>query len=304
MPVKIFSHQADPDGIGCIILSKICFDEVDYTLCKNITDLDIKLDSFINSKEYLNYEKIFITDLCPSVNLLDKIVSNEIIDKVVIIDHHVFNLEKIQDKDYAFINIDLKECAMSLFYEYLRKTGNLILPNKVLKEFVLLTKLHDTWEWKTTNNLDAYHLETLFHKLGAIGYLNHFLDKLNMVAIHFKYSEEEKKLINEQLKDEEDYLNNLTKRLIYKKIANIKYGIVYGLYNYRNILSEKLRESNNCDILIYIAVDNETISFRSISGKISALEVALEYHGGGHEQSASCNLNPENEHKIIKKYLS
>ena len=62
MPIKIFSHQADPDGLGCIILSKKCFDEVDYTLCKNVPDLDYKLDKFIINEEYLNYEKIFITD--------------------------------------------------------------------------------------------------------------------------------------------------------------------------------------------------------------------------------------------------
>ena len=49
MPIKIFSHQADPDGLGCIILSKKCFDEVDYTLCKNVPDLDYKLDKFITS---------------------------------------------------------------------------------------------------------------------------------------------------------------------------------------------------------------------------------------------------------------
>ena len=305
MPIKIFSHQADPDGIGCIILAKKSFDEVDYTLCKNITDLDKLFNDFLLKEDYLNYEKIFITDLCPSVDLLDKIASNDqLASKILIIDHHISNLKKIEGKNYSFVNISLDGCATSLFYEYLKTNWHLILPNKTLEEFVLLTKLHDTWEWKKTNNLDAYHLETLFHKLGNIGYLNHFLEKLNLVSRHFKYSEEEKNWINEQLKEEEKYLNNLSKRVIYKKINNILYGVVYGLYDYRNSLADKLSDNKSCDVLIFLAVDNETVSFRSINNDIEVDIIAKEFNGYGHKKAASCSLNYENENKIIKKYLS
>ena len=113
--------------------------------------------------------------------------------------------------------------------------------SKTLKEFINLINLHDTWKWKEVNNLDAYHLETLLHKLGIIGYLNHFIDKLDFISSHFKYTEEEEKWIREQLEEEQKYLDNLLNRIIYKKIDKINYGIVYGLYSYRNSLSNKLR---------------------------------------------------------------
>ena len=183
MSIKIFSHQADPDGIGCIILAKQAFDEVNYTLCKNTSDLNLELDNFIDNKSYLNYEKVYITDLCPSIDIISKIENNEeLANKTLIIDHHISNLEKLENKNYPFININLEGSATSLFFEYLKKKKYLIFPDKTLKEFVELTRLHDTWEWKKTNNLDAYYLETLFHKLGNIGYLNHFLNKLDLVS--------------------------------------------------------------------------------------------------------------------------
>ncbi len=305
MPIKIFSHQADPDGLGCIILSKICFEEVDYTLCKNFKDLDLKLNDFINQEEYVNYEKIFITDLCPSDNILTKIASNEKLNnKIFIIDHHISNLEKIKDKDYQFIDINLDKCATSLFYEYLVKHHYLILPNKTLKEFVKLTDLHDTWKWKEENNLDAYHLETLLHKLGSVGYINHFNDKFSVISLHFRYNEEEKNWIKEQLEEEQKYLDNLIKRVIYKKIDKIKYGIVYGLYDYRNILADKLNDDKSCDVLIFMAVDNETVSFRSINNEIEVKNIAKEFNGYGHKLASSCDLNPENEKELIKKFLS
>ena len=305
MPIKIFSHQADPDGLGCIILSKICFEEVDYIFCKNFSDLDLKLNDFINNEEYLNYGKIYITDLCPSVNLLDKINNNEnLVNKLLVIDHHISNLEKIKDKEYHFININLDKCATSLLYEYLTRHHDLILPNKTLKEFVLLTNLHDTWKWKEENNLDAYYLETLLHKLGKVGYINHFVDKLNLISHHFQYNEEEKNWLKEQLDEEQKYLDHLIKRVIYKNIDNINYGTVYGLYDYRNSLSDKLSDQKSCDVLIFMAVDNETVSFRSINKEIEVKNIARKLNGYGHKLAASCELNPENERKLIQKFLS
>ena len=304
MPIKIFSHQADPDGLGCVVLSKHCFDEVDYTLCKNTQDLDDKLANFISTKEALKYEKIFITDLCPSIEILEKIKHNEeLINKVLVIDHHSSNLEKVKDYNYSFVYINTLSCATKLFYDYLKKHWTLILPDKTLKEYVNLTDLHDTWKWKETNNLEAYHLETLLHKLGTIGYLNHFVDKLDFVSRHFKYTDEEEKWIREQLEEEQKYLDNLLKRVIYKKIGKINYGIVYGLYNYRNSLSDKLKDNKSCDVLIFIAVDNETISFRSITD-IKVKSIAHDFNGGGHDKASSCSLNHENERKIIEKFLS
>ena len=305
MPIKIFSHQADPDGLGCVVLSKHCFDEVDYTLCKNTQDLDDKLANFINSKEALKYEKIFITDLCPSIEILEKIKRNEeLINKVLVIDHHSSNLEKVKDYNYSFVYINTLSCATKLFYDYLKKHWALILPDKTLKEYVNLTDLHDTWKWKETNNLEAFHLETLLHKLGSIGYINHFTNKLNYVNNHFTYDLEEQQMIKEQLTDEQKYLDNLLARIVYKEINKIKYGTVYGLYNYRNIISEKLKERKSCDILIFLAIDNETISFRSINNDTLVESLAHEFGGGGHNLASSCPLNKENEQKIIKKYIS
>ena len=53
-----------------------------------------------------------------------------------------------------------------------------------------------------------------------------------------------------------------------------------------------------------MAVDNETISFRSINNDVEVKSIAVEFNGGGHDKASSCPLNKENERKIIKKFLN
>ncbi len=301
--VKIFSHQADPDGIGCVILAFKAFENADYVLCKNKTELNEKLQSFLKSNEASNYDQIFITDLVPSLEILKQIAQNEdVAKKVEVIDHHFSNLEMVKNYNFPFVKISLEGCATSLYYEYLKKT-NKLTQTPCLTEFVNLTRLHDTWGWKEEQNFDAYYLETLFHKLGAFGYLKHFLEHLNLEQEHFQYSAEERNWIKEQKELEEQYVKGLLSRVCFKTVDNITYVIVYGLYDYRNILAERLEEEQKGDVLIFMAVDNETISFRSINKQTPVNELATSYGGGGHLHAAACHLTKENELKLIKKYM-
>ena len=39
--VIIFSHESDIDGLGCIVLGKLAFNEMDYALMPNIEKLEV-----------------------------------------------------------------------------------------------------------------------------------------------------------------------------------------------------------------------------------------------------------------------
>ena len=152
MTVKIFSHKSDPDGIGCVLLSLLSFKDVSYTLCKNNLELDEKIGDFLEQEDLTNYERVYITDLCPSKSLLEKMAFiNAKLFQVY--DHHLTSLKEKEIPSFVYIGDDEKDCAMSIFYQELLKDFPVLKENKTLEELVNLTRLHDTWEWKKENNI-------------------------------------------------------------------------------------------------------------------------------------------------------
>ncbi len=303
MRVKLFSHIADPDGLGSVILASLTFKNLDYTLCKNNSELNEVLKEFFEKKEYLKYEKIFITDLCPSevfIKLLGDLGVN-----ILVFDHHMTEKEKLS-KEYPFV-ISMEErnskftCATELFYEYLIKENSQI-DRPTIKTFVEYTRLHDTYDWKRTGNLEAYKLQTLFQHLGWYGYLRNFQDKcLNEKS--FMYNEKEKNWILTQEQKNRESLENLLKYLRIKKEESITYGALIGNYEYRNLLADEIAKIHNeIDVFLLIAHDNNSVSFRSLKD-IPVENIAKEYGGGGHLKAASCKLTPEIELKLIKRFI-
>jgi len=301
--VKIFSHGADPDGLGCVILAKLLFDELSITLCKNPADLDLELKKFLESQEYLSYDKIFVTDLCPSDEVLKKIESVSL-QNFKVFDHHKTSREKLSS-NYPFVfSFDelggVITCATSIFYEYLKESSSISTP--YLDTFVEYTRLHDTYEWKSENNLEAYQLQTLFQALGSYGYFYHFYLKAKQEQT-FSYDEEEKKLIFKQNEKNREALEVLMEHLVVKKEETITYGSVIGSYEYRNLMADKVSEVYpDVDILLLLAFDNNSVSFRSLKD-IPVEPLAKFYQGGGHERAASCSLTKENELKLIKRFF-
>ena len=47
--VIIFSHESDIDGLGCVILAKLAFNNLDYVLSPNTDSLETKFREYINS---------------------------------------------------------------------------------------------------------------------------------------------------------------------------------------------------------------------------------------------------------------
>ena len=308
MKVKLFSHISDPDGVGSVVLSLLAFDKVDYVLCKKSEDLDQKIIEFMKKEEYKLYDKVYVCDLCPSKKVLDDISKNETFKSIFhVFDHHESVLD--MGTTYDFVTEKIKEgdnllCATSNFYEYLLKNyANEKLQSNVTSTFVELTRLHDTWEWKDKKEQRAYDLEALFHKYGVSLYIQHFYKKCLKEDEEF-YTKKEKEVILEYKKETEDYLELLLDQLVIKKENGITYATVLGLYDYRNVLADEISKIYfEVDVLVFIAIDTYTVSFRSINHKHSVRGFAEEYGGGGHEYAAACALKKDNRSEILKKFL-
>ena len=299
MKVLLFTHKNDIDGMGNAVLARLAFEEVNYVLCGTF-DLINKVNEYILNKKIYEYDKVFITDLCLDEETLFKI-SNDLAlkDKFLIFDHHKTYEDEKYTK-YSFVNVKLKNdkglcCGTSLFYDYLVES-NYLDRNCAIDEFVELTRLHDTWEWKNIyNNEKARELAILFDCLGTDGYIGFMYDKL-VCSDKFIFSEVETLLINNKKIEIDEVISEYMKKMYYKEILGLKAGILFIDYQYRNEIGEYLRENKyDVDFVMMIALDRGVVSYRSVKSGVSVRQVAEYYGGKGHDVAAT---NPITEDKL------
>lgn len=98
MAIKLFSH-VDLDGVSPFILLTYYYsmETINYQFC-NYNDINKYVQNFLDSKEYLNYEAIYITDISISEELAEKLekITKETTITIRLFDHHAtaLNLNK------------------------------------------------------------------------------------------------------------------------------------------------------------------------------------------------------------------
>lgn len=304
MKVLLFTHKNDIDGMGNAILAKLAFDSVDYVLCETF-DLKKKVEEYFKNKKIYEYDKIFITDLCLGEENLKQIDEDEKLKgKFQIIDHH----KTYEDEKYtrfSFVQVKLNNnhglcCATSLFYEYLL-SNNYLVRNDAIDEFVELTRQHDTWEWKNIyNNEKSRELAILFDAIRINGYIKFIYEKL-LKEQTFEYSEIERMLIDNKKIEISEAVEEYLDKIYYKNILDLKAGIIFINYEYRNELAEYLRENKyDIDFVMMISLDRGVVSYRSTKDGISVRKVAEYFGGKGHDKAATNPITSKSKEAILE----
>ena len=304
MKALLFTHKNDIDGMGNAILAKLAFDSVDYVLCETF-DLKKKVEEYFKNKKIYEYDKIFITDLCLGEENLKQIDEDEKLKgKFQIIDHH----KTYEDEKYtrfSFVQVKLKNdhglcCATSLFYEYLLN-NNYLVRNDAIDEFVELTRQHDTWEWKNIyNNEKSRELAILFDAIGINGYIKFIYEKL-LKEQTFEYNEIERMLIDNKKIEISEAVEEYLDKIYYKNILDLKAGIIFINYEYRNELAEYLRENKyDIDFVMMISLDRGVVSYRSTKDGVSVRKVAEYFGGKGHNKAATNPITSKSKEAILE----
>ena len=305
MKILLFTHKNDIDGMGNAVLAKLAFENVDYNLCGTF-DLVKTVEEYYTSGKIYNYDQIFITDLCLDEEMIKKISNDEKLkNKFNILDHHkTYDNEKYTK--YSFVKVQLKNekglcCGTSLFYEYLLNNNLLDKDNKAIEEFVELTRLHDTWEWKNIyNNEKARELALLFDSLGTTGYIDFMYQKLKVEKV-FNFNELEITLINNKKTQIDIAINEYLDNIYYREINGLKAGILFITYEHRNEIAEYLRENKyDIDFVMMVSIDKGVVSYRTIKDNVCVREVAELFGGKGHDKAATNPITNEHKEEIIK----
>ena len=299
----IITHIADIDGMGGAILSKLAFDNIDIIFCKNPSDLNNKLLEIYENKDLYNYDLIYISDLSPSRELLERLLSDsKLTNKLFLFDHHETAFDAgLNDFNNCIVRVkDDKgiSCATQIYYEFLIE-NNYLKQNDILDQFVELVRLEDTYEYKKYDREDAHDLAILFNAIGKDEYIDRMINKISNND-NFSFDDYELEKINNK---KEITIKEVESFLKYLKILNIegfKVGICFIKYEYRNEVCEYLiNHKSDLDCIAMFAFENNQISLRSLEDNSSARIIAEKFGGGGHDNAAAIGLNDDLKDKIV-----
>ena len=302
--VIIFTHGIDIDGFGCAILGKLAYPNAVIIFADNF-DIDEKIKSFKNLEAF---DKIYITDHCPSLELCKNIEGNEnLLSKTKILDHHASRI----NEQGALSWIDIisedesgKKCGTSLFYEHLVGIKKL-QKTKALDDFVELTRLYDVWDWinDSQNGIRSYRLNTLFQAVGRDKYIEKMLNRLKEDQLGL--SDEDENLVDEYILDFNNQLQQYTQSIKVIDFAGNRVGFVEIMDLFKNDVAKEVRRINNPDNLDYLLMpllDRNSVSLRNVKPDFDVSKVAKELGGGGH--SAAASFPKENLPNEIKQLIN
>lgn len=310
MKVLLFTHSQDIDGIGCAILAKLAFTDVEIVPTKTF-DININVKKYIDNKRIYDYDKIYVTDLCIKEPVL-KFISEDVNlkNKVVILDHHKSEIDEGNDK-YDFVNIIVenkgtKESGTSLFYKYLIE-NDFLHATPILDELIEWTRQYDVWDWKTSNNYNAKKLHILFETLGYDEYFKLIFTKVKNSNDSIEFSAYENKIINDYEVAFTNSILGFLKNLKCVKLTinnkDYKIGYIKCPYKYRNDINEFIISQGNqydIDVIGMIMTDIDTVSYRQIKDYDLSI-IAKHFGGKGHRAAASNPQGNELFQKMLKE---
>lgn len=308
MKVLIFTHKSDIDGMGGAVLANLAFSKVDYVLCETFNIQD-EIKKYYETGKIYDYDMVYVTDLWLEEPTLSMVANDvKLKGKFKLFDHHESAVSEGFNK-YDFTTIRIKDdkgkCSgTSLFYEYLVKEG-LIENTNAIDEYVELTRRYDTWEWKNIySDEKAHELSILFDAVGCSSFIKLMISKLKNIHGKFNFNETEKMLIDSKKTQVKSKLESYLEKIEIRDVLGHKAGIVFIDYEYRNDLAEYLREINyDIDLVIEIAFDYGTISYRRIKDDFEVIKIAEYFGGKGHLYAASSPIYSDTKDEIINILL-
>lgn len=314
MKVKLFTHT-DLDGIGCAVVGKIAFHDIDITYC-NYDDVNDIIKTFILTKEYKNYDYIYITDISVNEEVAELITNTHpdyfkegynLGEMIQLLDHHP-TAEWLNKYFWCTVAVEFegeKTSGTRMFYEllmdgeYLQKSSAWEWDRcSNLFEFVENVRKYDTWLWKTKyNNDEPKKWNDLLFIMGREDFVKNMVRKIR-INHDFYLSESELNMLKYKQTEIDKYIDRKSKEIIKKDIQGYKAGVIFA-EQYHSELGNVLA-TNNPDLdFIVIINPSQSVSYRGIKDTIDLGAIAKIYGGGGHPQAAGSPISEEIREQVI-----
>ena len=308
MKIKLFTHGADLDGIGCAILAYLAFgrENVDVEYC-DYKDVDGKVETLLSNSDLRNlYDRIFITDISISEELAKAIDVWINPFNVRLFDHHATALGlneyewckvMVEDPKYGF-----KTCGTELFCRHLIETGCFkgikfeVAKNRDL--FVQIVRDYDTWRWKELGEegLVCKQVNDLFYIYGREEFIDWALKRLKFYGSYPEFPsfrDEDLLLLEQKQKDIDRYIEKKDQQLMVQTDAfGYAYGVVFA-EQYFSELGNRLCELHlELDYVAMIDICGGKVSYRTIREDLDVGgTIVHSFGGGGHQKAAGSTFD-------------
>ena len=323
MVCTYYCNNSDVDIIIARVVDKLKKSELIYD------DIPIECKDITN---------IFVTDIGikeDTADLLENLVDTSICE-LVGIDHHISN-KLVRDWFYIIPDIvDINEAVIKSnsngkylsfnkwmtcdkypmyvsatailfsymidngYYNNIKNTIDGISHYKFLLEICTRISLYDTWEWKKQQSFcDEYHITELASVVSQLGLKKS--EKILDVSNKAEYID----MISGYL----EILNAQFNKALDSAFKNYKIynrvGIMFPDTNINiSMLHDKIHEkyniSDKVDYTVFVYVNTNTVSLRTIRDDIDLSKIAMKYGGGGHKKAAGFTA----PNSLIMNYLS
>lgn len=318
MQIKLFTHGADLDGVGCAILAYLTFgrENVDVEYC-DYDDVNGKIREFYLCDNLEDYDEIYITDIS-----VDEEVAAEIDSLVTagqnwkLFDHHATALG-LNQYEWCVVKITtdpewMKTSGTELLWDYLNMNSlfekfDFITENKLMT-FVEMVRDYDTWRWKDLEEdygLTCKKLNDLFYIFGREEFVRWVTNQITVdftnVFSNGYFDETEQALLDQKQKDIDIYVAEKEKQL---RVATDQFGKTFGWVfaeRYFSELGNRLCELHpEIEYVAMIDISKGVVSFRSVKENVDLCNgIAHSLGGGGHKKAAGSRFDSDDVSNLL-----
>jgi len=319
----LFTHD-DLDGAG----SRIVYELAHQHLEKNVEYKVINCTNSGIDNEVMEVLKSGIVNKDTEICFADIVASRETLEYIVknfntprIWDHHRTNFFATHIVPSAVIipenELGIMQSGTSLIYQHYcalaidfpddpraKFVSGTDTSQRFLAEFVDTIRSYDTYEWKSTNNLNAKKLQTLFSLLGMERFCDQYVKRLSNIKSDDIILLEDLKFVDAKLEREQNIIDTVTPDDVYHinvRGLNTAFSIGGFGVNGSELAYQFLKKYPEFDMFaIFDFWSGGTFSFRAIRDDLDiGRDVALPIGGGGHAKSSGAPLPDELRDQII-----
>ena len=299
--VKLFTHD-DLDGIGCGVLGEAAYGEnisIDY--CTN-SDINTRFRAFVESGEYQNYDRIFITDInldAQNAALIDSLMAK----KTMLLDHHPTAMF-LNDYDWAFVDTtlpgtDIKTSGTELFFKQLEAERALDwrLP---YKEFAELVRDYDTWRWTTPEGKGQIckDYNDSMHLYGKANFVQIVGERLRDGSLEL--TETDRILLDVDRRRRDAYCDAKLQNVMVAQMGPYTCGVVFA-DTYVNDLAHHVMNHHPEIDFVAVVDPGGNVALRTKREDLDlGQEIAKPLGGGGHPKAAGFQFDPQKTQFLVQ----
>lgn len=317
--------HTDLDGAGCTILFRLAHlgvpegDDTWRLFNVENSEIDTLVLTHLREGRLVPDTKIIFGDICARKRTLQKLLDAGI-EQVQVLDHHKTNLSALDVYPNSIVWVPTEEgepleSGTSVMYQYYNRLydkehGNMFpfsddgATGALLREFVELVRLYDTYEWKKDNKREAKQLQVLFQLLGMERFTKKYVARFSHLndlpdgVVYPMISAEDMEFVSRRIEMEEKSIEDFSEDDIYAISYQGKLGALVlntrGA-NINELANSFLTKHPKYDFLVGFDLSGSAgFSFRSTKDNIDlGRDFAGKIGGGGHPKAAGAIAKPE-----------